>query len=70
MAQNNSADNSEIKSFYNDIMLQIQCENFVAIGHIIENMFNYNYKFSNKIIDIIVYLFTNNLINAEDIKHG
>jgi hypothetical protein len=48
----------------------IQCEKFIAIGHIIENMFSLNVKKANTTMNLIIYLHDKNIIDAEDVKHG
>ena len=52
------------------MMEELQCENFIAMGHLIEIMFSQNETNAKKIINIILYLFKNNIISDEDIKHG
>ena len=51
-------------------MEEVQCEKFIAVGHMIEIMFSRSETDKNKIINIILYLFKKKLIDDEDIKHG
>lgn len=51
-------------------MEEVQCEKFIAIGHIIENMFSLNVKNSNTIMNLLIYLYENKIADVEDIKHG
>ena len=55
---------------FEEMMEELQCEKFIAVGHIIEIMFSRSEVDKNKIINIILYLFKKELINDEDIKHG
>ena len=55
---------------FEEMMEELQCEKFIAVGHIIEIMFSRSEIDKNKIINIILYLFKKELINDEDIKHG
>lgn len=48
----------------------VQCEKFIAVGHIIENMFIYDQKKSSQIMNLLIQLYTYNTIDEEDIKHG
>ena len=52
------------------MMEELQCEKFIAMGHLIEIMFSQNEVNAKKIVNIILYLFENKLISDEDIKHG
>lgn len=49
---------------------EVQCEKFIAVGHILENMIIFDTKKSNFIMTALINLFTFNLIDEEDIKHG
>jgi hypothetical protein len=49
---------------------EVQCEKFIAVGHIIENMFVYDNKKSSIIMNILINLFSLKLIDEEDLKHG
>ena len=48
----------------------VQCEKFIAVGHILENMIVYDVKKSNYIMNALIHLYTFELIDDEDIKHG
>jgi hypothetical protein len=62
--------NSNIEKNFEEMMEELQCEKFIAIGHLIEIMFSQTENNAKKIIQIIIYLFRNKLIFDEDIKHG
>lgn len=51
-------------------MDDVQCEKFIAVGHLLENMFSQNVKHSYTTMNILIYLYQNLLIDQEDIKHG
>ena len=55
---------------FDEMMEELQCEKFIAVGHMIEIMFSRSEKDKIKIINIILYLFKKEIINEEDIKHG
>ena len=55
---------------FEEMMEEVQCEKFIAVGHMIEIMFSRSESDKNKIINIILYLFKKKLIDDEDIKHG
>jgi len=55
---------------FEEMMEDVQCEKFIAVGHMIEIMFSRSETDKNKIINIILYLFKKKLIDDEDIKHG
>jgi len=48
----------------------VQCEKFIAVGHMLENMFIYDNKKSNLIMNLLINLFSYQTIDEEDIKHG
>ncbi len=52
------------------MMDDVQCEKFIALGHLLENMFSLNVKNSNITMTAFINLYKNNLIDQEDIKHG
>jgi hypothetical protein len=60
----------EIKATFEKLLEDLQCEKFIVVGHILENMFSLNVRNSNITSNIIVYLFTKALLNDDDIKHG
>ena len=55
---------------FEEMMEELQCEKFIAVGHMIEIMFSRSEIDEKKIIKIILYLFKKEVINEEDIKHG
>lgn len=60
----------EIKSIFLKMMDDVQCEKFIAVGHLLENMFSQNVKQSYTTMNILIYLYQNLFIDQEDIKHG
>ena len=62
--------NNILEKNFVEMMEELQCEKFIAVGHLIEIMFSQNEINANKIINIILYLFKNKLISDDDIKHG
>ncbi len=62
--------NNILEKNFDEMMEELQCEKFIAVGHLIEIMFSQNEINANKIINIILYLFKNKLISDDDIKHG
>ena len=59
-----------LENNFAEMMEELQCEKFIAVGHMIEIMFSRGETDKNKIIRIILYLFKKEVINEEDIKHG
>ena len=62
--------NNLLEKNFQEMMEELQCEKFIAMGHLIEIMFSQNEMNAKKIINIILYLFKKSLINDDDIKHG
>lgn len=60
----------EVKITFDKMMNEVQCEKFIAIGHLLENMFSLNSKNSKITMDCLIYLYENKIINDEDLKHG
>lgn len=60
----------ELKSIFNKMMDDIQCEKFIAVGHLLENIFSLNYKNSLLTMSALTYLYDCRMIDQEDIKHG
>ena len=69
---NNNIDNKNnlLEKNFEEMMEELQCEKFIAMGNLIEIMFSQNEINAKKIINIILYLFKNKLISDDDIKHG
>ena len=67
---NSEYKNSILEKNFGDMMEELQCEKFIAVGHLIEIMFSKGESDKNKMIKILLYLFKKDLINEEDIKHG
>ena len=62
--------NNLLEKNFEEMMEELQCEKFIAMGHLIEIMFSQNEINAQKIINIILYLFKNKIISDDDIKHG
>ena len=62
--------NNLLEKNFEEMMEELQCEKFIAVGHLIEIMFSQNEINAKKIINIILYLFKNKIISDDDIKHG
>ena len=62
--------NQNLEKIFEEMMEELQCEKFIAVGHMIEIMFSRSEIDKNTIINIILYLFKKEVINDEDIKHG
>ena len=62
--------NNVLEKDFEDMMEELQCEKFIAMGHLIEIMFSQNEINAKKIIHLVLYLFKNEIISDEDIKHG
>jgi hypothetical protein len=60
----------EVTKIFDKLIEDLQCEKFIVVGHILENMFSQNVKNSAVTSNVLIYLYTKNLINSEDIKHG
>jgi hypothetical protein len=69
-SEENERNLEEIKKIFDKMMEDVQCEKFIAIGHLIENMFSLNVKNSNTIMYLFIYLYENKIVDVEDIKHG
>ena len=67
---NLSIKNNLLEKNFDEMMEELQCEKFIAMGHLIEIMFSQNEVNAKKIVNIILYLFENQIISDEDIKHG
>ena len=67
---NDEYKNVILEKNFEEMMEELQCEKFIAMGHLIEIMFSQNEMNAKKIINIVLYLFKHNLICDEDIKHG
>ena len=61
---------NEIKENFNSTLEEIFCEKFIAVGHLLENLFSQNVKDSNTTMTYLIFLFKNDIIDSEDIKHG
>ena len=60
----------EIISTFNKMMDDLQCEKFISIGHLLENMFSLNAKNSIITMNLIIKLYELKLLEIDDIKHG
>ena len=59
-----------IKKYFDEMMEEVQCEKFIAIGHLLEIMFSQNNENANIIMNCIIHFYKNQFICEEDIKHG
>ena len=59
-----------VKNIFDEMMDEVQCEKFIAIGHLLEIMFSLNNDNAEIIMNFIIYFFKNKFIDEEDIKHG
>ena len=66
----NNNKNNLLEKEFEEMMEELQCEKFIAMGHLIEIMFSQNEINAHKIINITLYLFKNKIISDDDIKHG
>ena len=48
----------------------IPCEKFIAVGHILEIMFSKNTTDANSIREFLLYFFDEGILDGEDLKHG
>ena len=69
-SENEKIEKKEATDIFYEMLEEVQCEKFIAVGHILENMIVYDSKKSNYIMNALIYLFSYNLIDDEDIKHG
>ena len=60
----------DIKVSFQKTLEEIPCEKFIAVGHILENMFSQNVKHADITINYLICLHDNSLIDSDDIKHG
>lgn len=65
-----SDNNNDLINDFNDMMEEVQCEKFIAIGHLIEIMFSLNSENADKMMKIILLFFKLGIIGEEEIKHG
>ena len=71
--ENNNDDKSKdenLKKYFDEMMEEVQCEKFIAIGHLLEIMFSQNNEKANIIMNCIIHFYKNKFIFEEDIKHG
>ena len=71
--ENNNDDtlkDKNIKKYFDEMMEEVQCEKFIAIGHLLEIMFSQNNENANIIMNCIIHFYKNQFICEEDIKHG
>jgi len=67
---NNIINYDNVKNIFDEMMEEVQCEKFIAIGHLLEIMFSLNNDNAVNIMNCIIYFFNNQFIDEEDIKHG
>lgn len=63
-------DKNEVIGIFNTMLEEVQCEKFIAVGHMIENMFIYDNRKSTYIMNLLISLFSFKTIDEEDLKHG
>ncbi len=61
---------NEIKENFQKTLEEIYCEKFIAVGHLLENLFSQNVGNSNTTMNYLIFLYRNEIIDNEDIKHG
>ena len=66
----NISKDKNIKKYFDEMMEEVQCEKFIAIGHLLEIMFSQNNENANIIMNCIIHFYKNQFICEEDIKHG
>jgi len=66
----NTFDVSEVKENFEKTLEEVFCEKFIAVGHLLENIFSQNVKESNATMKYLIFLYQNDIIDCEDIKHG
>ena len=67
---NNIINYDNVKNIFDEMIEEVQCEKFIAIGHLLEIMFSLNNDNAVNIMNCIIYFFNNQFIDEEDIKHG
>ena len=67
---NNNINYDNVKNVFDEMMEEVQCEKFIAIGHLLEIMFSLNNDNADNIMNCIIYFFNNKFIDEEDVKHG
>ena len=66
----NISKDKNIKKYFDEMMEEVQCEKFIAIGHLLEIMFSQNNENANIIMNCTIHFYKNQFICEEDIKHG
>ncbi|MCQ2819001.1 MAG: MIF4G domain-containing protein [archaeon] len=60
----------ELNEDFKSMMEEVQCEKFIAIGHMLEIMFSLNKENAERIMRSIIAFFKWGIIGEEEIKHG
>lgn len=60
---------SQIDGF-RQLIDEVPCEKFIAVGHILEIMFSKNTEDAKAIREFLLFFFDNKVLDGEDIKHG
>ncbi len=67
---NKPINRSHIKLEFLSLIEDISCEKFIAIGHLLDIMFSMNQENAKSIREYLIFLFNENVIDKDDIKHG
>lgn len=60
----------EMNQNFVQMLDEVPCEKFIAVGHLIENFFSQNKKDSEVTMSYVVKLLENGTIDIDDVKHG
>jgi len=63
-------DVNDIRDNFEATLEAVFCEKFIAVGHLLENIFSQNVNHSNITMNYLIYLYQKEIIDSEDIKHG
>lgn len=59
-----------LRADFEAMMDEVQCEKFIAVGHMLEIMFSMNVETADKLMKLIISFYNDKMIEEEDIKHG
>jgi len=60
----------DLKKDFLELLENVPCEKFIAVGHLIENFFSQSPKESEITMQYLLKLLENKLIELDDLKHG
>jgi hypothetical protein len=60
----------KVKQVFSESVDKIACEKFIAVGYILDNMYSMNPINAKETREIIMNLYREQMIDADDIKHG